>query len=208
MPSASNASKPAVRPVDDADWAGFRSVMGRAFADDPVMEFVISAPPPLQPRAGILCTTIARAHAADGSTFAAVDGSTGEILGGASWAAPGHWRVPIRHFLRSAPTLLRAIGVRSVRRLPTMEAIERNHPSEPHYYLALIGTDPRHQGRGVGSALMEPMIDRCDEEGVPAYLESSKQQNLAFYHRFGFELTRTLTLKKGPTMYLMWRRPR
>jgi hypothetical protein len=65
----------------------------------------------------------------------------------------------------------------------------------------------------MGTHLMQPMIERCDIEGVGAYLESSKEANLGFYGRFGFEVTRVLTHKgprgtDGPQQWLMWRSPR
>ena len=46
-------------------------------------------------------------------------------------------------------------------------------PTEPHYYLEFLGHDPAHQGKGIGSALMQPVLDRCDEEGwrLPGELE-------------------------------------
>ena len=52
------------------------------------------------------------------------------------------------------------------------------------------------------------MVQRADDEGVGLYLESSKESNVGFYGRFGFEVRRTLTLRKGPDMWLMWRKPR
>ncbi len=87
----------------------------------------------------------------------------------------------------------------------TRRPLERQHPTEPHYYLAMLGTDPAHQGRGIGSALLAPVLERCDEEGLPAYLESSKESNIAFYARHRFDLTKPFQLKGGPTMYFMWR---
>ena len=65
--------------------------------------------------------------------------------------------------------------------------LEKLHPSEPHYYLEFIGTDPAHQGKGMGTQLITPMVERCDTEGVPAYLESSNLRNVPFYARHGFE---------------------
>ena len=74
----------------------------------------------------------------------------------------------------------------SVRLLKLLGAVERAHLREPHYYLFAIGADPAQQGRGVGAALMAPMLARCDAERVPAYLESSNPANLTFYRRHGF----------------------
>ena len=89
-----------------------------------------------------------------------------------------------------------------------VETIERAHPREPHYYLAVLGTDPDEQGRGIGSALMQPVLEMCDRDVVPAYLESSKERNVDFYARHGFRVTDELVLPEGPPVWPMWRDPR
>ena len=89
-----------------------------------------------------------------------------------------------------------------------MDKIERSHPPAPHYYLAVLGTDPEAQGRGVGSALMRPVLDACDRDGIPAYLESSKERNIDFYARHGFRVTEEVRMPKGPPVWPMWRDPR
>ena len=65
----------------------------------------------------------------------------------------------------------------------------------------------RHRGRGIGAALLAPVLDLCDEEGLPAYLESSKDSNVPYYRRFAFDVTTPFTLKGGPTLHFMWRDP-
>ena len=93
--------------------------------------------------------------------------------------------------------------------LQVQSLVDGNHPREPHYYLFAIGTLPELRGRGIGSKLMRPMIERMDRERAPAYLENSKQQNLAFYERHGFEVVKTVQLPGGgPNLWLMWREPR
>jgi ribosomal protein S18 acetylase RimI-like enzyme len=89
-----------------------------------------------------------------------------------------------------------------------LSTIEQAHPRQPHWYLAVLGTDPLHQGRGIGTALMAPVLERCDEEGLPAFLESSKESNVPYYERFGFRVERELKLGKGaPSVWPMWREP-
>ena len=90
-----------------------------------------------------------------------------------------------------------------------LTAIEKLHPSEEHYYLEAIGTHQDAQGTGVGSLIIRTMLDRCDEEGLPAYLESSNPRNVPFYGRHGFEITREIEVGEGaPTVTAMWRTPR
>jgi GNAT superfamily N-acetyltransferase len=88
-----------------------------------------------------------------------------------------------------------------------LEDIDRAHPSTPHYYLAILGTDPDAQGRGIGSALLQPTLETCDRDAIPAYLESSKERNVDFYARHGFRVTGELQMPDGPRVWPMWRDP-
>ena len=73
---------------------------------------------------------------------------------------------------------------------------------------AAIGTSTASQGRGVGSALLRDMLDRIDEEQVPAYLESSNIRNVPLYERHGFTVVEEIRLgRDGPQMWRMWREP-
>jgi predicted GNAT family N-acyltransferase len=65
------------------------------------------------------------------------------------------------------------------------------------------------RGKGFGQVLMESRLDRVDAEHAPAYLESTKHENIAYYQRCGFEVTGEIVLPEGgPTMWPMWRAPR
>ncbi len=87
-----------------------------------------------------------------------------------------------------------------------MDVFDRVHPAEPHWYLGIIGADPGRQGTGAGRAVMEHVLERADAEGTPAYLESSKEQNLSYYERFGFTVTSEERLPDGgPRFWPMWR---
>ena len=90
------------------------------------------------------------------------------------------------------------------------DAMERHHASVPrdHWYLSVLGTDPDRQGKGIGAALVQPVLDLCDAEGLGAYLESSKESNIPYYRRFGFEVSGELRFRGGPPIWPMWRDPR
>jgi GNAT superfamily N-acetyltransferase len=71
-----------------------------------------------------------------------------------------------------------------------------------------LGTAVEQQGKGVGGALMRPVLDHCDAEGIPCYLESSKERNIPFYRRHGFEVVEEVPLPgDGPSLWTMWREP-
>ena len=91
---------------------------------------------------------------------------------------------------------------------PIFEEMARYHPSEPHWYLPLIGVDPAHQGKGLGEALMTYALAQCDREHVPAYLESSSPRNIPFYRRQGFEPLGAIQVGSSPTLVPMLRRRR
>ncbi|WP_406169545.1 GNAT family N-acetyltransferase [Streptomyces canus] len=84
------------------------------------------------------------------------------------------------------------------------------HPSgRAHEYLWMIGVAPERQGEGLGTALIGAVLERCDRETLPAYLEASSARSRGLYERLGFELVeRPLDLPDGPQMWPMWREPR
>ena len=188
-----------VRNATRADAKALSGTMARAFEDDPVMSWLY---PGLHRLESFFLNFELKLHLGHGSVF-----TTDEVHGGAIWAPPGKWRTSVPDVIRVAPALLRATGTRLRRALGVMQAVESKHPKEPHWYLAALGTDPSKQGKGVGSALLTPILERCDSEGVPAYLESSKEANISFYRRHGFEVTSEIHLPKGPTIWPMWRDP-
>lgn len=88
------------------------------------------------------------------------------------------------------------------------EQMEKHHPSEPHWYLPMIGVDPAHQGAGVGSALMTEGLKAVDRDGLPAYLESSNPRNISLYQRYGFEVIGEIQSGNSPVLRPMLRRAR
>ena len=88
------------------------------------------------------------------------------------------------------------------------ERMNSFHPSEPHWYLPMIGVDPAKQGNGYGSALMKHALARCDGEGKSAYLESSSPRSIPLYRQHGFELLGTIQVGSSPPLFPMMRKPR
>ncbi|MER7896012.1 GNAT family N-acetyltransferase [Streptomyces sp. NPDC096046] len=83
------------------------------------------------------------------------------------------------------------------------------HPTgRAHEYLWMIGVAPGRQGEGLGTALIEDVLDRCDRESLPAYLEASSARSRKLYERLGFKPAGpALDLPDGPAMWPMWREP-
>jgi ribosomal protein S18 acetylase RimI-like enzyme len=91
---------------------------------------------------------------------------------------------------------------------PVFELMSRYHPSEPHWYLPLMGVDPLQQGKGFGSALLQHTLIQCDRDSKLAYLESSNPRNIPLYERYGFELLGTIQIGTSPSIAPMLRRPK
>lgn len=197
-----------VRGFSRADLRPAVATLARAFADDPVMEWIF---PDEQMRLRHLPkffrVTMRGTSLRHEGTEVVVSG--GEVLGCAVWVPPGSWRPSTWQQVTSLAAFAWALRSRLGVAGRTYATMLEVHPHEPHWYLSGIGTDPPVQGTGVGSALMRSRLARCDAEGMPAYLESSKERNVPFYRSHGFEVTRELTIPGGgPKLWLMWRTPR
>jgi GNAT superfamily N-acetyltransferase len=145
----------------------------------------------------------------DGASACGVVSVADDAAGAALWLAPGRWPLAPSEQLRVLPTELRVFGRWPRRGIGGLRALDRHHPSEPHWYLDYIGVHPHAQGRGSGSALLAPMLARCDAEGAPAYLNAGSPRSRELYRRHGFEVTAELRLPfGGPPLWRMWRVPR
>lgn len=80
------------------------------------------------------------------------------------------------------------------------------HPSEPRYYLPFIGVEPNLHKRGVGTALLAPVLAKCDRERIVAYLEADDRSK-PFHERNGFKVIGEVRLPDGPTVWPMERVP-
>jgi ribosomal protein S18 acetylase RimI-like enzyme len=132
--------------------------------------------------------------------------TTDDMVAAAIWAPPGVEQEVEDGLLAS---LMEAIPESHVPRMVSLlSAFEPVHPEESHYHLAFIGTDASRRSQGIGSALMRPVLELCDQDGIPAYLESGSERNRKLYLRHGFEVTADILLPDGSTAWAMWRQPR
>lgn len=112
--------------------------------------------------------------------------------------------------LRMAGPALGATGLSRIGRLLQIRAaMDARHPMQrDHLYLWFLGVTPRLQGLGIGSRLLRAGLNRADQAGLPAYLETGTTRNVALYRRHGFEVIQEAPPGRGaPTMWHMWREP-
>jgi GNAT superfamily N-acetyltransferase len=137
----------------------------------------------------------------------------GKVASAAVWLPPGTYPRGLRRdamtYLRSAPTFAQC-GPRIGKAFALLSAVDKAHHEihEPHYYLAILGTDPRFQRTGAGSAALAPVLERCDTEGLPAYLETQKEENIAYYARHRFEVLKKIEVGGCPPLWTLLRAPK
>jgi GNAT superfamily N-acetyltransferase len=194
-----------VRLAVASDVESMRDSLVEAFAFDPVSSWVypeeaerrrcLSEWYELTLLAGLRC----------GHTYTA-----GQNRAAAIWAPPSvpqmfDWD---REGAAVAEMLQRQLGDRTQFVLRGLMGIESAHPrAVPHFYLAMLGTLPSMQGRGLAGALLDEVLSRCDREGWPAYLETSLERNVRFYGGRRFVVTGQMSLPNGPPVWFMWREP-
>lgn len=208
----STALELSIRPIEfrRSEISEAAAVAARALHNDPFFGHL--APDAMARARGLALYMRGHIAAMRTGTETVVAQVGGRIVGVAAWVPPGAYPLGARAQAVDLAGALRAL-YRRPRAIPgaarTLLAIDREHPRDPpHWYLSLLVTDPLVQRSGIGSSLLREVLDRCDTEGVPAYLETSRADNLSYYARHRFELVRELRpIPGGPSVWTMRREP-
>jgi GNAT superfamily N-acetyltransferase len=195
---------PTVRRAVDADLAAISETLALAFEDYPWTNWTVAADDHLD-RLRKLYRLYAQA---DGLPYGEV-WVTGECESVAVWMPPGH-RGPSDDTLdRLASAIARLFGDRLEAAHDAESVIRALRPEAPHWYLASMATLPGRQGQGLGSAVLEPVLARCDADRLPAYCDTSTERNVRFYARHGFSVVAETDVPEGgPHVWLLGRQPR
>ena len=204
-PTVEPAHGDPVRKARPSEVTALAEALARAFDDDPLTCWMFPEPTARHERLPGLFVALIREALPLGEVY-----TTGSLRGaGAFWNPPGTFPLGWQANARMGWTMARLIRLRLLRCAPGLLFFDRHHPTEPHWYLQMLGTDPEWQGKGVGGpSLLAPVLERCDRAGERVYLEASKEKNISFYARYGFTVDDELHVPKGPTMWAMWRDPR
>lgn len=135
--------------------------------------------------------------------------ATPDASGVAIWTWPGQVLLDDDAEGRFAALLREHAAERADDAVAGMASLAAHEPTGPHATLHNICVDPRARSRGVGRSLLEPMLARCDADGIVASLDSSTSRNVPFYERLGFEVVaEVVTPGGGPIIRPMHRQPR
>ncbi|MCC6640195.1 MAG: GNAT family N-acetyltransferase [Deltaproteobacteria bacterium] len=201
------AARPVVDPLEPTAFAEAAALLARAFRDNPLNVAVIGA--------GASARRRERCNAVVMRNLLRVAAGSGVLLGVryAGVLAGGLVAAPPYGFPFPAPGVgaqLRALLVQGLRVAArwreAFERLQRRRPIEAHAYLGLLGVEPSLQRRGVGAAALEAWLARVDADGLPAYLETDREENLRFYGRVGFGIVGEIEVL-GARVWCMRRPP-
>jgi len=163
-------------------------VLARAFFEDSLFSYILPDPGTRFPALAYYSRAYAYASCFAGGVY----GTPDPVAGVAVWGVPGSPVTPEHRNRGGLDGLPESFGTGGYQRYKHMveffEALIRRDVPTPHWYLSILGVDPDHQGKGLGGALLQPALAKADQEGVPCYLETLEEKNLAFYGRHGFEV--------------------
>lgn len=197
-----------MRAATSHDVPAVRTLLARAFADDPMMLWMLPAPrfPDATARAEALAAYLGLhveryLTALRGGLVIERDGSP---------AAAALWRWPDEDLatpgsLPTAGGLLTAlVGEEHVAVVAAGFAAERAvRPPGPHAYLHYLAVDAAHRGRGDGRLLVEEGLARASADGLPALVETTNPTNVPFYEHLGFAVTGEVRLGDGPPVWIL-----
>jgi ribosomal protein S18 acetylase RimI-like enzyme len=182
-------------------------MLGRAFRNNPAMVAALRGVDEAARVAKIarIFGGLTTGCLAYGHADAIVDGHGDAIVGAALTYPPGAYPLSALGWLRSGvPTL--AIGLGHVLRFMRIDAwMRKHHLVEPHFYLAVLGVEPSHKGRGLGGRLLRALNARADAAAAPCYLETDAPENVGLYQHHGYDVIAEGEPLPGTTMWLMLR---
>jgi ribosomal protein S18 acetylase RimI-like enzyme len=183
-------------------------VLARAFRDNPLNVAVIRGSSRRRERSNFAGMRMVLESEAGQATLLVARGRGGaraeKVVGGLIALAPDAYPLPSPPFWGQLRTLL-SQGLGAARRWgQVFGELQESHPLEPHWYLSVLGVEPDQHGRGIGSALLSDWLAQVDVEGMPAYLETDREENLSFYQQRGFRVLASRELMQVP-IWTMWR---
>jgi len=149
-----------------------------------------------------------------GMKFGKVYATSPEIEGVAVWAPGKYANMTMWGMLRcGALSYGTKFGKETVRNLSIVSqqlgpARKRLMKNKPYIYLMIIGVSSAAQEKGVGSKIMDTIKEECARECLHLYLETEKEENIAFYEKHGLTVLQKIVLPKiNLPMWQMSRQP-
>jgi ribosomal protein S18 acetylase RimI-like enzyme len=191
-----------IRTASVGDTPRVAATLARAFFDDPVFRWAYPDDERRREQLPGIFSVFTEAFQRHDETYTA-----GEHTGAALWAPPGQAPVDEDFADEFNERLEQAAGADGERFFAVAELVDEHHPHGSFCFLQFLGVEPESQGRGIGSALLTEVLERCDREGVRAYLDATSPHNKRLYERHGFRTSGEYAPEGGPPLWPMWREP-
>jgi len=202
MARLGSVASPGVRRAEQTELEVLAKTLALAFDDDPLTMWLFPNNAARHRKLPAFFRSLLRASLPFGEVYTAGDGRAVAI-----WNPPGTFPMGWYADAKLGLTTARLMRLRVLSCARGLLYVQSHHPKAPHWYLQMLGTEPAWQGQGAGSAVIAPIVERCDRTGERIYLESSKEANIPFYARHGFEVTEEVRVPHGPVLWAMWRNP-
>lgn len=197
-----------VRTATMDDVPGITRVLSRAFHNDPLFRWLFPEEERRLAQVARFSALFAGFDYVPGGHSHVVESHEGRrvVRGAALWNPPAGKAEGTASLLRSLPHLVSLFGVRRMPEVARYFAdLKASAPEEPHWYLAMLGTDPAARGRGVGTGLLQAGLAQADADGVPVFLETMNSANIGYYERYDFRVVRAVNDPNLPSTYCMMR---
>ena len=183
------AAAPTIVSLSNDRIAAAAAALARAFHGDPLQTHVFPDADERARRSPAHFEALLRY----GLKFGEVFTTANETAGAAVWLPPDGWEVTPERAAGSGLDRLgdligQAPATRFLEAIGFIEPFHHRDMSDPHWYTMVVGVDPLFQGRGIGRALLAPILSRADAEAMPCYLETAQPRNVAFYQHLGFRV--------------------
>jgi len=192
-----------IRRAGPADRETVAATITAAFFDDPVTRWLLPDVDRRHAVAEPMFRLYADSNVELGETYLTAGGN-----GVAAWLPPGKQLLTPEQEAAFAQATEELFGSDASRLLQLEETFGQHHPTGDLWYLNFLATVPAFQGRGIGSVLLSTMLERADQDGIPAYHEATTLRNRALYERHGYVNQGEFCLPDGgPPLWRMWREP-
>jgi ribosomal protein S18 acetylase RimI-like enzyme len=202
--------RPVVQPVTAANLGQAVAALTAAFWDYPETTHLLPGEPARRSALPRYLASDVRDSLRFGTAYVVELG--GRVAAAAAWLPPDGYPVSLRRQARQAidlaPTLPHTW--RTAREARRGQNVNRAHHRgrRPHFYLRAIGVHPDSQGRGLGAALLGPVLRSADAHHTPCFLQTATKNNVGWYERFGFSIAAAYKpTPSWPEVWAMWREP-
>jgi predicted GNAT family N-acyltransferase len=102
---------------------------------------------------------------------------------------PDKKKTSLKSIVLDVKLIIQCVGFKNIKKTLSREAlIQKIQPKETMTYLWFIGVNLAEQNKGIGSSLLQEIIQKSLQNNRPIYLETSTNKNLPWYKKYGFKV--------------------